>query len=57
VHVDTAGAQDGSLIGEQDAARRLEEEEGLLGADVVQLLDVVGVVATNANDLGCESVL
>ena len=35
----------------QVAARGLEEEEGLLGDRVVELLDVVGVVAPNGDNL------
>ena len=34
------------------ARRRLQEEERLLGRRVVQLLDVLGVVAPNGDDLG-----
>ena len=33
------------------ARRRLQEEERLLGCRVVQLLDVLGVVAPNGDDL------
>ena len=35
----------------QIAGCRLEEEEGLLGDGVVELLDVVGVVAPNGDNL------
>jgi hypothetical protein len=40
-----------SFFGEEDGGGGLEEEEGLLGALVVELLDVVGVVAADAHDL------
>jgi hypothetical protein len=56
VQVHAARAQDGALGGEQDGGGGLEEEEGLFGALVVELLDVVGVVAADAHDLG-EKVL
>ena len=39
------------------ARRRLQEEERLLGRRVVQLLDVLGVVAPNGDDLGCLSLV
>jgi len=51
VEVDAARAEDGALFGEEDGGGGLEEEEGLLGALVVELLDVVGVVAANAHNL------
>lgn len=51
VEVDAAGAEDGALVGKEDGGGGLEEEEGLLGALVVELLDVVGVVAANAHNL------
>jgi hypothetical protein len=52
VQVHAAGAQDGALGGEQDGGGGLEEEEGLFGTLVVELFDVVGVVAADAHDLG-----
>jgi len=51
VQVDAAGAEDGAFVGEEDGGGGLEEEEGLLGALVVELFDVVGVVAANAHNL------
>lgn len=51
VEVNAAGAEDGAFVGEEYGGGGLEEEEGLLGALVVELLDVVGVVAANAHNL------
>lgn len=36
-----AGAEDGTLARFEDRGGRFEEEEGLLGADVVELFDMV----------------
>jgi hypothetical protein len=51
VEVHAAGAEDGAFGGEQDGGGGLEEEEGLFGPLVVELFDVVGVVAADAHDL------
>ena len=51
VEVDAARAKDGAFFREEDGGGGLEEEEGLLGALVVELLDVVGVVTANAHNL------
>lgn len=44
VHADAVGDLDGSVLGHVGSGR-LEEEEGLSGSCVVELLDVSGVVA------------
>jgi hypothetical protein len=54
VEVHAARAEDWALVGEEDGGGGLEEEEGLLGALVVELLDMVCVVTANAHDLGGE---
>lgn len=49
------GPEDGALACFEDRRGRLEEEERFLGADVVELFDVVsfggsGVISSNADD-------
>lgn len=46
VHVYAARAQEGAASGEEDRRRRLQEEEGLLGACAGELRDVVAGVSS-----------
>lgn len=44
VHVDALGSQHWATSRKEDRGGGLEEEEGLLGAGVVELLDVIAMI-------------